>query len=233
MRKLRTIIVDDEQPAIDAIEQIVKDWSMIEVVKTYTDPVKALFELNNIDLVLLDMVMPNKLHGTEFLTQLQTKNTRPKVITISAYPEYAVSGYDYGIVGYVTKPVVSTKLLAAVQRAYDLIVDKTPASLIKVRYDGADVLLRLSEIMYVQGAGNFIEIHTPNKMYLVEGSISDFCERLPENLFARCHRSFIVGLSHIHAFLKGDIIIMNGKTKIEIAMSDTYRETVMKRTDEL
>lgn len=236
MKKLRTIVIDDEQAGIDAIVTFIKGLEKIELVKTFKEPVKALDALDGVDLIFLDIKMP-QIRGFEFMKMM---NSRAKVIVCTGHPEYALQGYENDIVDFVVKPVEEFRIIKAVNKAYQMIYPSTgsmdvinqvvekPVEMIKVKVDRMVRLLKFSEIIYIESDGNYIKIFTKTNTHLVLETLNDFCERLqPTNQFARIHRSFAVNIFYIIETDGKDIHVDMGKNIKVIPLSETYKKEVL------
>ena len=116
---INCIVVDDQQEAIDVIVEHAKRIPQIVVTKTFTDSIEALhfLESNKIDLVFLDVDMPN-LNGIELIESYKAKigSTSAKFIFTTGYPDYAISGFEKGVIHYLLKPIVFKRLKEAVER---------------------------------------------------------------------------------------------------------------------
>src|SRR5213078_3241540 len=112
---INCIIVDDEQHAIDVLVHYVKQTPHLNLVETFTNPIKALQALSTqkVDLVFLDIQMP-ELSGIDFI---KTIHGKAKVILTTAYSEFALEGYELYVVDYLLKPIRLPRFLAAVQKA--------------------------------------------------------------------------------------------------------------------
>jgi two-component system, LytTR family, response regulator len=237
MRKLRTIIVDDEQAGIDTIATFIEDLDKIELVKTFTEPKKALDALNGIDLIFLDMEMP-KMSGIDFI---RCMNSKAKVIVVTAHPKYAIQGFDYDVVDFVVKPTEEFRVIKAVNKAYQMIYPTTgvvinqvvekPVEMIKVKVDRMYRLLKLSEIVYIESDGNYIEIFTKTNRHIVLTTLNDFCELLPANQFVRTHRSYAVNLVHVNQADANDVHVDMGKNVKLIPLSETYRKEFFNKVE--
>lgn len=240
MKKLRAIIIDDQQYEIDRIETIAKEIELMTIVKTYTNPKRASNELEGIDLILLDMEMP-ELNGIQFLDIIQTMKVRPMVIAISGFPEYALPGYDYELSDFVPKPADFRRLRKAVQRVYDKVFSPPISSappLVSINIERSQVLIREDEIVYVEGAGNFIKIYMidDSKPYMPFEKLSSFYERLSGSLL-QVHRSYLVGIKHIKGYKRNRIEVSKPKSKKEahsgeytnIPLGDEFRNDFFAR----
>ena len=177
-----------------------------------------------VDLIFLDIQMP-KLTGLDFLKSLQT---RPKVILVTAYREYALDGFELDVVDYLLKPVSLERFMKAIDKFYQLAVPETSGiaeaepRFILVKSDRKTVKLPLHEILYIESYSDYIKIHTSDSTVITKERISHIEESLPAS-FVRTHRSFIVNSGNIRSF-SHEVIEVGGK---EVPISRSYREEVI------
>ncbi len=238
---MRCIIIDDEPLAIDVIENYVNQVGGIEIVAKCTNPLDAITILNKnqVDLVFLDIEMPN-LTGIELV---KTLDNIPQFIFTTAYPEYALEGFDLNATDYLVKPIPFNRFLKAISRAKEKFelenktIEKVSSTLhkqdavnndfifVKSEYD--NVKINTKDIKYIQGLKDYIKIYIvdSNKAILTLLSFKDIQDKLPVNQFLRVHRSFIVNTSFIKSVQKTKIVIDD----IRIPIGETYKNEVFKR----
>ncbi len=227
--KIKCLIVDDEPLAIRLIEKHIEKIDKLEVVATCNTALKA-FELLNthsIDLLFLDIKMPN-MTGVEFLKNLKNP---PKTILTTAYRDYALEGYDLGVVDYLLKPITFERFFKAI----DKFLGETTKSNIKTKESNEDAFIliksgiknyriNLNDILYIESLKDYIKINLTNtKSITSKYKISDIEQTLHANNFLRIHRSFIINSSKITAFTINDIEL-NG---VEIPIGASYKEEVI------
>lgn len=238
---MRCVIIDDEPLAIDVIENYVNQVGGIEIVAKCTNPLDAITILNKnqVDLVFLDIEMPN-LTGIELV---KTLDNIPQFIFTTAYPQYALEGFDLNATDYLVKPIPFNRFLKAISRAkekYELEHSsfkhlksiqpeqsevKNDFIFVKSEYD--NVKINTKDIKYIQGLKDYIKIYIvdSNKAILTLSSFKDIQDKLPANQFLRVHRSYIVNTSYIKSVQKTKIVI----DEIRIPIGDTYKNEVLKR----
>lgn len=219
-KKLRAIIVDDERLARKDLRSLLADIESIEVVGE-ADSVAAataLIKDEDPDIMFLDIQMPGE-SGFDLLEKIDVK---ARVIFVTAFDEYAIKAFEVDAVDYLMKPVSPERLQKAVEK-----VEKDDLQRVgtkrKVGYDDTMFLtinsslkfIRISSILCIEAAGDYSEmVVTDGKKGLVQKSMAEWEERLPENHFCRIHRSTIINLEHItkveewfnnayHVYLKG------------------------------
>lgn len=236
--KIKCIIVDDEPLAIRIIEKHIAKIQDIEIVARCESAVEAfsLLQQHSIDLIFLDIQMP-ELTGLDFLNTIPNP---PHVIITTAYREYALEGYEFGVVDYLLKPISFERFLKAIQKIYhkadpdivlrQKILDQSSSPgddflLVKVKKKLVKVYLK--DILYIENLKDYLRIKTTDKEVVTKMLISDMEKTLPESEFLRIHRSFIVSLSKIEAFSPSGVEI----NELEIPIGRSYKSLVLKKLD--
>lgn len=232
---MNCIIVDDEKAAIELLEGYLKKVSALVHHGSFLSAVEALryTQNNKVDLVFLDINMPH-LSGLGFLELL---GSEPRVVLTSAYSEYAIEGYKYDVVDYLTKPVSFESFLRAVKKAEDRMTDfKKPGGelddfiMVKSDRKGKLVKIAFSEIVYIESMRNYVAIYTCHKERVITLiSLKELEERLPKEHFFRTHKTFIVALNRIKMVDGGEIVLQEVKDRIPLG--GTYRQSFFERLE--
>ena len=230
---LRCIAVDDEAFATRLLASYIQKLPGLVLAGTTTNPLEALHwvQEGRADLVFLDIQMP-ELTGLQFL---KICGHRCKVILTTAYPEYALEGYEHDVVDYLLKPIAFERFARAVQKAQALLpatpppvaLPPAPAPVAAPEYlfvkgDSKNKYLKLNyaDILYVQGLKNYVSIVVPGQRIITYLTLRELAAQLPQPPFVRVHKSFIISLDHLR--------LVDGHTlyiaQEEITMGDTYRE---------
>src|SRR3569833_294079 len=167
MKRMRCIIVDDEPIARKILQEFVEQVPFLELVAYFENDAKteAFLQNNHADLMLLDIEMP-KVSGLELLKKADIK---PLVILTTAFPQYALEGYELDIIDYLLKPFAFSRFLKAVQKAKDFADMKNNkaanifSSYLFVRSEKRIEKIELKDILYVESLGNYVSICTENK----------------------------------------------------------------------
>ncbi len=234
VKNLRCLIVDDEPPAREIIRRYVEGVPMLELVGECSNAIQTLgiLQQQTIDLLFMDIRMP-QLNGNDFLKTLRQP---PKVIFTTAYPDYAIEGYELDVVDYLLKPIHFDRFLKAVNKAFQnttALPDATPvpketedagAPFVYFRADRKMVKLMLQDILYIESMKDYVKVVTTNKAIISKQSISSVEEMLPEKKFIRCHRSYIISSEKIKSFTSELIEIGTA----EIPIGKLYRNEVIK-----
>lgn len=233
---LHCLVVDDESIGRKLLEQSISTYPFLHHVASCKNAFEAMEVLKKeeIDLMFLDIQMPG-LIGTDFLTTLTTK---PMTILVTAYPQYALEGYELDILDYLMKPVSVERFTKAVNKALEEKVlrnqidkagDKDPAKTenIFVNVEYALVKIPKEDILYIEGMKDYVKIHLDKgkKRIITKASLTSMEEKLGHNSFMRVHKSFIVALEKIEAIRNLQITI----GEHEIPVSSQKIEEVLSR----
>ncbi|AWV99520.1 LytR/AlgR family response regulator transcription factor [Arcticibacterium luteifluviistationis] len=226
-----SVIVDDESAAIKVLENYVKRLSFVENVASFSNPVEALTFVNEnqIDVVFLDINMPH-LTGFSFMDMLKNDT---KIVLTTAYSEYAIDGYKYDVVDYLTKPIPFDDFLRAVQRVQNRFLAASTANkleslsdyiMVKTEHKGKYVKVKFENILYIESLKNYVAIYTLQKEQIITLlTMKELAEKLPKEHFIRTHKSFIVSLNHLKYVDGGEIVLQTDIDKIPLGI--TYRDT--------
>lgn len=227
---IRCLVIDDEPPAREIIRRYIEQVPTLKLAGECGNAMQALaiLQQESVDLMFLDIRMP-QLNGNDFLKTLKNP---PGVIFTTAYPEYALEGYELDAVDYLVKPIQFDRFLKAVNKVHHHSVARTepPAeekkteSFVYFRADRKMVKVMLQDILYIESMKDYVKVFTVHGVIITKQSISSVEAMLPEKDFIRSHRSFIVSLRHIKSFTSELIGIEN----TEIPIGKLFRNEVMK-----
>ena len=239
---IRCLVVDDEPLAIDILEDYISKIPFLSLTKSFQNPIEALSEVQegNIDLVFLDVQMP-ELTGIQFL---KIANGKCKVILTTAYPQYALEGYELNVLDYLLKPIAFDRFYKAAQKAKESICNIPAAAVsvevlppapqtiindfIFVKTEYKIQKIYLNDILFIEGLKDYISIYTKNDRIITLQSMKKIDEALPDRLFVRVHKSYIVALDKIESIERSRIAIAD---KI-IPIGDTFRDYFFKMIED-
>ena len=238
---LKCIAIDDEPLALRQISAYISKIPYLELVTTFNNAIEAQVYLAGqpIDLVFVDINMPD-LNGVDFVRSL---THRPMVIFTT---EYAIGGFELDAVGYLLKPFGFADFSRSAAKAhalYELRQNQRPASqkevseaepkdkeYISVKADYKVSLVRIADIVYLESEGEYVRMH------LADGStittlfrLKNMEAALPADSFMRVHRSYIVNLRAIKAYVKGRIFLNDNDEYIPIG--ENYKEAFQNYID--
>ncbi|MCD9575077.1 LytR/AlgR family response regulator transcription factor [Flavobacterium soyae] len=224
----KCIIVDDEPAAHYVLANYIKQNPQLELVFQGYNGIEAMDYLreNKVDLMFLDINMP-EISGMELLKIIPN---HPKTILTTAYSEFALESYDYGVIDYLLKPIYFPRFLKAVDRFFSTENVKTKeeeivVNKVSVKVDGYFIDIELDQLLYAQSFGNYVKLHTAKRIYLASITTTELEKCLPEKNFIRIHKSFIVSLDKIEATEKDFVMIKNEKLPVGI----TYKRELTDR----
>jgi DNA-binding LytR/AlgR family response regulator len=176
--------------------------------------------------MFLDINMP-EISGMELLKIIPT---HPKTILTTAYSEYALESYDYGVIDYLLKPIYFPRFLKAIDRFFatetaKVKTEETVVNSVSVKVDGYFMDIELDQLLFAQSFGNYVKLHTIKRTYLASITTSELEKCLPERSFMRIHKSYIVALDKIETTEKDFVVIKNEKLPIGI----TYKRELSDR----
>jgi len=223
----RCVALDDQLFATGIIATYINKTPDLRLIKATTDvfDVLKIVDEGLVDLVFLDIQMPT-LNGIQFLKLCGNKC---KVILTTAYPEYALQGFDLDVVDYLLKPIAYERFQKAIDK-FRLLKAATPPlsnrpaqrDYILLKGDAKNKYhqIKFSDILFIKGLNNYISIYTKEQQIIIYMSLKELLHLLPEDLFCRVHRSYIVSLEHIKLIDRRLLFI--GDQSIPI--SDGYKE---------
>ncbi len=231
---IRTIAIDDEPLALKLVSSYIEKVPALQLMGTFDNPMDAMEFLNEnaVDLIFLDIQMPD-LNGIEF-TRILTN--RPKIIFTTAYERYALEGFKLDAVDYLLKPFSFEEFYKATEKAKKLISyeqeDKTEKAVEEVESNNEFLFLKseykikrinFNDIMYIEGLKDYVKVYLQQdtKPILTLSSLKALESKLPESMFMRVHRSFIVNLQKIETVDRSRIVF----GKVYIPVSDQYKES--------
>ncbi len=223
-------IIDDEILARKVLEEYCSKVDNLEIVLSTGNPLEFInfTQQNDLDLIFLDIEMP-ELNGMEILRSMIKP---PKVILTTAYSEYALESYNYGVVDYLLKPIKIERFLKAIHKVFaSKIIEPNKNNgkgELQIKHDGMPVNISFKSISYIQSFGNYLKIFTDSRMYLISEILINIITLLSEN-FQRTHKSYIANLDRVTKATRTHLLIENNK----VPVSATYKVIVFKKLEVL
>jgi DNA-binding LytR/AlgR family response regulator len=224
------------------LEDYISKIPFLQLVQATTNPIEALtiVQEKGVDLVFLDVQMP-ELTGIQFL---RIANGKAKVILTTAYPQYALEGYELDVIDYLLKPIAFDRFFKSVQKAQAVLQPAAakPATetssqqqpqqdflsdFIFVKTEHKIQKVYLNDILFIEGLKDYISIFTPAERIITLQNMKKMEDALPSKYFIRVHKSYIVSVNKIDSIERSRIFIGD---KI-IPVGDTYREEFFKIID--
>ena len=225
---INCLVVDDEPIARQGLMEHIMQIEFLHTVAACKNAVEAAGHLQaqSIQLIFLDIQMP-RLSGIDFLRGLDKP---PLVIFTTAYPEYAIEGYELNVVDYLLKPISFSRFLKAAMKAQDIISKEKIHVPIQgdyffVKCDQKLQKINMQEVVYVEAMSNYVVIHTNRKKFVAYITFKGVEEKLPPDLFVRIHKSYLVSLNAIQTIDPNEVQLENKS----LPLSKTYRDEVIQR----
>ena len=193
--KMKTIIVDDEQPARERIRRLLEDYKVIDIVAEASNGQEALelIRTERPQLVFLDISMPI-MNGVELANILSQEFPHLKIIFTTAYDQYALEAFDVNATDYLLKPIRKERLNKALSK---LIKTQPKDEFITIRERESVKKVLIKDILFLQSDQKYVEIHLENKTLLANESLKELETRFPQ-YFLRIHRSTLVNRQHFY-----------------------------------
>jgi DNA-binding LytR/AlgR family response regulator len=234
MQVISCIIIDDEPLARKGLKEYIADVDFLKLQGEYDEPLKAMEQINdgNVQLVFLDIQMP-KITGLDFFKSLKQP---PPVVFTTAYPQYAIEGFDLNAIDYLVKPVSFERFLKAALRVkefYEVRQKNTSATEAKEDYffiksDSKLVKIFHDEILFIEALQNYVAIHTTTRKHITYLTFKSIEEYLPEHRFIKTHKSYIISAAKIDNIEGNDISIGSHHVPISRASRDEVMERLLK-----
>ena len=233
MHPVLCIIIDDEPLARKGLREYINDIDFLQLEAEFDTPLKAtkLLGEGKIQLIFLDIQMP-KITGLEFFKTLQHA---PPVIFTTAFPQYALDGFELNALDYLVKPISFERFLKAALRAKEYYEvrnknlseeqDAQKENFFFIKADNKLVKIFFEEILFVEALQNYVSIHTKTKKYITYLTFKSIEEYLPAKQFIKTHKSYIISASKIDHIDGNDIRIGDH----HIPISRTSKDEVMDR----
>jgi two-component system, LytTR family, response regulator len=232
---LRCMAIDDEELALELLEDNIKKVPYLQLVATCSNALQAIQVLQEqpVDLIFSDIQMPG-LTGLQFI---QSVPPSCMFILVTAYEKYALEGYNLNVVDYLVKPVPLDRFIKACNKAWELYNLKNKqakaetAEYFFINVDYSLLKVVFADILWVEGLKDYMKIHlkTSDRPVVARMSLKALEEQLPATMFLRIHKSYIVSKAAITAIRKNNVFL---KT-LELPIGDNYKEAVddfVKRT---
>jgi len=228
---IKCAIIEDEPLAQNILKKYIDEYQGLELAAICNNAEEAQKVLlrQDVELLFLDINLP-KLSGISFLKTLPNP---PLVIFTTAYPEYAVQGFELDAIDYLLKPFSFERFLKAANKAVQQlhkkeVAEQTTSSFIFLKADKKVHKVNLDEILYIEAAGDYIKVIMENGQFIVNDTLKSLQDELSPLQFIRVHKSYIISRSKIK-FFEGNYVKV-GNTNIPIGNS--YREEISTRLKE-
>ncbi|MBQ4821648.1 LytTR family DNA-binding domain-containing protein [Aquimarina sp. MMG016] len=233
---LKCIVIDDEPLARECISNYIKEVDFLELQGSCNNPLEITKIKNSheADLLFLDIQMP-RMNGIEFLKSMKSK---PMVVITTAFPNYALDGFDLDVMDYLLKPITFTRFFKAVCKVKEqhLLIQNKPGVTqnqenskpdhVFIKCENTYKKIYFDDILFIKSMQNYVGFHTTDgKKHLSLIPLKEVAKQLDSEIFMQVHKSFIVCIPKIEAVEKEGIIIGSHY----IPLGRNYRTSIMKK----
>jgi DNA-binding LytR/AlgR family response regulator len=227
---INCIIIDDEPLARKGLKEYIADTDFLQLIGEFDNPLKSTELISNgkVQLLFLDIQMP-KITGLDFFKTLQNA---PPVIFTTAYPQYALEGFEVNALDYLLKPISFERFFKAALKAkeYYEVRDTNTNEAASMGYffikaDNKLVKIIYDEVLFIEALQNYVTIYTADKKYMTYLTFKSVEEYLPADKFLKVHKSYIVAAAKIDSIDGNDIRIGDR----HIPISRNQKEEVMEK----
>jgi DNA-binding LytR/AlgR family response regulator len=221
---IRCAIIDDEPLSRDVLRQFISDHPDLTLKGEYKEALDAIsgLEKNPVELLFLDINLP-KLSGINFY---KTMTNKPLVVFTTAYPEFALEGFELNAADYLMKPIPFDRFLQAVEKVKErLKTQQDSPEHIMLKVDKKLYRTAFEDILFFEAFGDYAKVYLQNQVLIITSTMKKMEVELPKDQFARTHKSYIINTSKVE-FIEGNQIKIGGKM-IPIGMR--YRENLLKQ----
>lgn len=219
---IRCIIVDDEPMAISVLRSHAAKLSFLRIESAFYSATEALafLQTQKTDLVFMDIEMPD-LSGIELARVL---GDSVKIIFTTAYPQYAIAGFELAVTDYLLKPVSFDRFSIACNRVREsLSLPDEKFIFVKTGYDW--VRIDLDSLLYLEAEDNYVTFYEACRKTLCRMTLREAMEKLPPGKFLRIHKSYVVAVFRVDKIERGQVMV-GGRY---LPVSATFREVLMKQ----
>lgn len=230
---MKVIAVDDEPLALGQLTKYISQVPFMELSGAFTSSLEALRFLQDteVDAMFIDINMPD-LSGIELVRSLPSA---PLTVLTTAYSEYAVEGYKVDAVDYLLKPFTLSEFITSAEKLRSrftlLEAAGKPAQnndFVFFKSDYKIIKIRTADILYIESMSEYLKIFLQDEQMprVVLMSFAKLLEKLPQDLFIRIHRSYVINLSKVEEVSGGMVLLENGKS---LPIGESYRAALLNR----
>jgi len=225
---MNCLIIEDETMARTALRKMCSQCGEFNLIDEAVNATQASQKLltNNYDVAFLDVVLPE---FSGFQLAKNNSKTLPPLIVTTSEREFALDAFEHDALDFLLKPFEYSRFLKAISKVNQPSLSNYPEKQEKkqlfIKVDSKFVNLNVDDIMYVEAYGDYVNVRTDAARYIVHSTLKGMLEKLPDSVFMKVHRSFIVNMSSINN-VQNNSIVMGNKV---IPISRSNRPKVMQR----
>lgn len=226
---MKCILIDDDEMSCRVLEDYVNRTSFLELLQTFNNAVDAINfmkEGNSVDLIFLDIEMP-EMTGIDFLN---TITNPPQIIIVSSRDKYALEAFEYSVTDYILKPINYARFFKAANKALESStknIQDADEKEIFIKKSNSLVKIKYSDILWVEALENYVVINTRGDKFTIHFTMKAIENHLPNSLFKRVHRSFIVNIREIFSIEDNSVVIKLPEGKKIIPIGKSYKDKLL------
>ena len=215
---INCIVIDDSPLAVEKLEGFISQIPLLNLLDSFNNGIEGIsfIKTNPVDLIFLDIQM-EQFSGLQFLESLKN---HPKIIIVSAYSQYAITGFNYSVTDYLLKPYSFERFIQAIDKVQNELEVKPQKDYMFVKTEYRMERIDFKDVFYIEGQGAYLKIIMARHNIMTLQNFQNMEDLLPSDNFIRVHKSFIVGINKIESIEKN--IIKIGKQRIPIGAG--YRD---------
>lgn len=228
---MNCIIVDDDKMSCKLLEGYVKKSSALNLLGSFSESITArniLTERNDIDLIILDIEMP-ELNGFDFIGSLDNP---PNIIIVTSGEDYALKAFDFNVVDYLLKPISYGRFCKAIDKTVRYYSRRKTSGTgdeeIFIKKGSSLVKLKLKDIIYIEALENYVTLTTRDDKFTIHFTMKAIENQLPAGVFIRVHRSYIINKSMIQSIKENSLDLTVGNTVKSIPVGKSFRDDLLK-----
>jgi DNA-binding LytR/AlgR family response regulator len=237
---IKALLVDDEPLALDILETYLEQIPDFELMKRCDNAIEAREYLKNnpVDVIFLDIQMP-QLTGVDFV---KTLTYPPLIVFTTAYPNFALEGFELNAIDYLLKPVSFDRFQKAIEKVRHKLTGTASKNsesqntnqheYIFVKADKKFVKINFNDMLYVEGLKDYVIIKTTTGRVITLQTMKSLEDKLPKSIFLRIHRSYIVNLRRISSILGNMVEIGDKQDLKQIPIGKNYRDELLEIIEE-
>ena len=221
---LKSIIVEDEPLAATLLEGYASQYPGLENIGTFRNAIEAesFLSQNDIDLIFLDLHLP-KVRGFEFIENLE-KNYY--IILTTAYSEYALEGFEKGVIDYLLKPILFTRFEVALNRLNELISSNKTRKNITIQVNKTRIRLFENDITHIESNRGYVNVIDKNCLIYRTKMTTQAILELLSNDFIRIHKSYIINTEYVSTLSSTELVL---NSNINLPIGRKFKEEVLSR----
>lgn len=232
---MNVIICDDDSCYREALRNTIHSWALLHqlrntiIVRCFDSSEEIFNACKNgltIDIAFLDIQIPGEMNGLELAKSIRSTNEQASIVFVTNYSEYACDGYSVNALRYLQKPICDSMVYECLDIAYRQ-WEFAKEQFIYVNINKKKIVLPFQYILYIEASAHRLRIHRVGKETLeVRSYIKDIIEKLPDEMFVRCHRSYIVNILYARSISKRHIVMAGDYT---VPIGEKYMSNALER----